>query len=290
MKIPKQFYPVMALAVSTSKYMPYPLISEKAPPTPHEVFGKWLDASEHLPRVDMVVASAAGSIFDLHTEAGASGIGATKLQEMVRLGQLAESDPEASDDKSDSSDSSDVSESSYRNFMEYYESIDVSNEYDKYATEHPKNIVVVDPTIKSKFTHVSLPDPETGKVLSAEPTFLASALTTIKDQVDEKSLASPPIFGSFEEEEEDEDEEVANASGDLKEPRREELAGNYAKLEAHFEQYKDQYYHQRKRQLLEKLHQLQSSEIYFDNRKNKINNDELRRYVEMRKDRMTNSS
>ncbi|GEQ72636.1 hypothetical protein JCM33374_g6323 [Metschnikowia sp. JCM 33374] len=141
----KQFYPVMApLPFPPPNYMPYPLISEKAPPTPHEVFGKWLDASEHLPRVDMVVASAAGSIFDLHTEAGASGIGATKLQEMVRLGQLAESDPEASDDKSDSSDSSDVSESSYRNFMEYYEeqaqndeqllSLKLSSNYEKLKT------------------------------------------------------------------------------------------------------------------------------------------------------------
>ena len=41
-------------------YMPYPLSSEKSTLTPSEVFGVFLEANSQLPRVDMVVASAAG--------------------------------------------------------------------------------------------------------------------------------------------------------------------------------------------------------------------------------------
>lgn len=54
-------------------YMPYPLSSEKSTLTPSEVFGVFLEANSQLPRVDMVVASAAGSLFDMKSLAYKEG-------------------------------------------------------------------------------------------------------------------------------------------------------------------------------------------------------------------------
>lgn len=270
-------YPVMApLPFPPPNYMPYPLISEKAPPTPREVFGQWLDALEKLPRVDMVVASAAGSIFDLYAEAGATGLTATKLQEMVRLGQVAESDPEAYDDKSDSSDSLDVLESSYRDFMDYFENIDTSNEYDPHATKPLENVVVVDSTLKNKYIDFNLPDVESGKVLRAEPTSIPLAFEPAGENFTEDAdsssqLPDPPLLGS--------ESEVTNANGARKEHRREILAENLNRLETHFQENRERIYVLRKRQLLERLQQLQSSEVHFDRSRDKIYNEDLQRYA-----------
>ena len=54
-------------------YMPYPLSSEKSTLTPSEVFEVFLEANSQLPRVDMVVASAAGSLFDMKSLAYKEG-------------------------------------------------------------------------------------------------------------------------------------------------------------------------------------------------------------------------
>ncbi|OBA21264.1 hypothetical protein METBIDRAFT_178734 [Metschnikowia bicuspidata var. bicuspidata NRRL YB-4993] len=270
--------PVMApLPFPPPNYMPYPLISEKAPPTPHEVFGAWLDALGRLPRVDMVVASAAGSIFDLHAEAGAAGLSAARLQELVRLGQVAESDPEASDDRSeasDSSDSLDALQSSYRRFMDYYSNIDVSTEHARHAARRPSNVVVVRSDLRNDYTNVRTKDTQAGKVLQAEPRCVPLAFTMDPRERDAEPPATLPAPAAA--------EDVTDANEENTERRREHLVQSYSVLEDHFAQNRDQLYASRKQQLLERLRQLRTSEIHFDTTKNKINNDDLRRYHDRR--------
>ncbi|KAM9934534.1 hypothetical protein OXX80_005868 [Metschnikowia pulcherrima] len=264
-------YPVMApLPFPPPNYMPYPLVSEKAPPTPHEVFEKWLSASEQLPRVDMVVASAAGSIFDLHAEAGSLGLSATKLQEKVRLTQLAESDPEVHDENTDSSDSSDSSESSYRNFMDYYENIDVSSDHDTHATDVSRNVVVVESDMKNRYTHVSYPQTKHGEVLPTEPEYVPQELTSTAQESEEREPDSIPILVS---------RDVADAKGNQKEARREALSESVGVLENHFEANRDQIFASRKRQLLERMHNLRSSKVYFKNDYDELHDEDLRQYA-----------
>ncbi|KAK6458238.1 uncharacterized protein RJT20DRAFT_133678 [Scheffersomyces xylosifermentans] len=62
-------------------YMPYPLNADKSTLTPHEVFGAFIDAHEDLPRIDMVVASAAGSLFDMKIQATEEGFTIEKYEE-----------------------------------------------------------------------------------------------------------------------------------------------------------------------------------------------------------------
>ncbi|KAK6460761.1 hypothetical protein DFJ63DRAFT_337514 [Scheffersomyces coipomensis] len=54
-------------------YMPYPVSATKSTLTPNEVFQSLLDAHEDLPRTNMVLASAAGSLFDLKSSAENEG-------------------------------------------------------------------------------------------------------------------------------------------------------------------------------------------------------------------------
>ncbi|KAK6203382.1 uncharacterized protein RJT21DRAFT_139127 [Scheffersomyces amazonensis] len=54
-------------------YMPYPLSAAYSSLTPGDVFQTFIEAHEELPRTDMVVASAAGSLFEMRSSAAEEG-------------------------------------------------------------------------------------------------------------------------------------------------------------------------------------------------------------------------
>ncbi|KAL6454100.1 hypothetical protein SBY92_003559 [Candida maltosa Xu316] len=61
-------------------YMAYPLNSDNSSLTPNDVFGLFLEANEQLPRIDMVVASAAGSLFEMRGQANKEGFDITGFE------------------------------------------------------------------------------------------------------------------------------------------------------------------------------------------------------------------
>ncbi|CAN3354452.1 hypothetical protein DICA1_B11650 [Diutina catenulata] len=56
-----------------ANFMPYPLQAHLGSLTPAEVFRAMLDANDNLPRIDMVVASAAGSLADINNQVAHEG-------------------------------------------------------------------------------------------------------------------------------------------------------------------------------------------------------------------------
>lgn len=253
-------------------YMPYPLIASHAPLSPQEVFSLWLNALENLPRVDMVVASAAGSIFDIQDQARAASLNITKLDEFVRLGLMAESDPEASDDRSsvalDSLDSSD------NEVAEYYNNIDTTKVYDPYATPTPPNLLVVESAKKAEYCRVAPRTSKHGKITAPK-----------------EFLPPSPISELFSPQPHDRDivvaeTDVVNALGSYKEKRRAQLLELYQRLEDHFSENREEVYLEKKRQLLNKLKALQSTEVRYDVAPLDVEDPELRSYVAARNEQL----
>ncbi|RCK58214.1 hypothetical protein Cantr_06834 [Candida viswanathii] len=69
----KVYVQALPLPFPPPNYMKYPLNSDKANLVPHNVFSELLEANEELPRIDMVVASAAGSLFEMRQQADKEG-------------------------------------------------------------------------------------------------------------------------------------------------------------------------------------------------------------------------
>lgn len=87
-------------------YMKYPLNSDKANLLPNKVFNELLEANEELPRIDMVVASAAGSLFEMRQQADKEGFNILGFE----LDKLNHKKRRATSRDDDDGDSTEVSE------------------------------------------------------------------------------------------------------------------------------------------------------------------------------------
>lgn len=262
-------FPVMApLPFPPPNYMPYPLIADHATLTPSEVFSDWLTALEHLPRTDMVVASAAGSIFDLRAQAEAAGLTIAKLDRLVQNSRQ-ESDPEGEDDRSDSDEL--LLESRLDDYIEYAEQVDTSNAYDRHARDKRAGKVVVSLRVKNEFGHV-------------EPLSLNRGRTLVKRGVasleysdrDIEGLRNVPVL---EVELVNGGRDISNATGSHKERRRQELLSSTQQIAEFTASHKAEMYAQKKMKLLTKLRALQRSRIQFDDNKSVLGDKGLREHV-----------
>lgn len=120
-------------------YMPYPLNANKSSLLPHDVFADFLEASEILPRIDMVVASAAGSLFDLKLQAENEGFTIEKFNKEKafeeankRLMVDYDSKKDGEDFNSDGDFDRGETTKEEEDVLCYYENINISNEFDKY--------------------------------------------------------------------------------------------------------------------------------------------------------------
>ena len=86
--------------------MKYPLNSDKANLLPNKVFNELLEANEELPRIDMVVASAAGSLFEMRQQADKEGFNILGFE----LDKLNHKKRRATSRDDDDGDSTEVSE------------------------------------------------------------------------------------------------------------------------------------------------------------------------------------
>lgn len=258
-------FPVMApLPFPPPNYMPYPLISDDAPLTPHEVFSGWLTALEHLPRTDMVVASAAGSIFDLRAQAEAAGLTIAKLDRLVQHSRQ-ESDPEGEDDRSDSDEL--LLESRLDEYIEYAEQVDTSNAYDPHAVDKQVGKVVVDLRMKHEFEQVSPLVSSRGRTLAKRTGF--SFEYSDRDIEEQEEVKLPEsIVTNYE-------RDISNATGSHKERRRQELLNSTSQLKEYTATHRDEIYASRKLELLARLRMLQQSRISFDDNKTVLDDDGL---------------
>lgn len=262
-------YPVMApLPFPPPNYMPYPLLSDNATLTPNEVFSGWITALEHLPRTDMVVASAAGSIFDLRAQAEADGLTIAKLDRLVEL-HRQESDPEAEDDRSDSEEL--VLESGFDEYVEYADQIDTSNAEDPYAVDKRTGTVVVDPPMKAEFEHVAPMVSSRGRT-SVKRTGASFEYSDrdIENQNDAEFTQELAL---------DRNNDVVNATGAQRAKRRVELLQSFDQIRHYASSHRDGVYASKKLELLARLRTLQQSHISFSDEKTVIHDDTLARYV-----------
>ena len=86
----KTYVELPPLPFPPPNYMPYPMLSDRSTLAPLEVVQSFLDALQNLPRTNMVVASAAGSLLDMKHQAEQEGLtiedlenGATYVAENV---------------------------------------------------------------------------------------------------------------------------------------------------------------------------------------------------------------
>lgn len=253
-----------------ANFMPYPLISDQSTLIPEDVFGDWLDALQHLPRVNMVVASAAGSTFDLRAHANSVGMTIAKLEEWVRTHPM-ESDPEA-EDRSES-ESSEL-ESAYEDYADYADQVDITNAYDKFP-EKVHNQVVVNSRLAGEYAEV------VPRVSAEGKTYLKRGENTYeyadRDIEEEQEFEMPAAIIS------NPSKDVVNAVGAQKEKRRGVLLRSFQELEAFAQANRAEIYATKKRELLARLRLLQQSKIYFEDNKTHVEDDELERYLSMRR-------
>ncbi|QFZ30468.1 hypothetical protein EJF18_80187 [Clavispora lusitaniae] len=280
-------YPVMApLPFPAAPYMPYPLFSDQASLTPHEVFGDWLEASENLPRVDMVVASAAGSIFDLGAVASSAGWTVSKLDHYVR-NHKHESDPEAEDDRSDT-ESADLP-SGYKLYADYADQVDISNAFDANARPRPSNVVITQSKSRHEYTKVVPIVSDRGRSLMSD--FGATCEYADRDiqedaEMDSEEASNNTTSADATENNEPDVDGNTSGTGDgkpvFKGPKRRwaELSYEYDKISAKESRNRETVYASRKWALLARLRSLQNTKINFG--PSEIADDELREYAHRR--------
>lgn len=249
-------------------YMPYPLISDQAPMAPPDVFDDWLDALQHLPRIDMVVASAAGSIYDLRAAADASGLTIAKLDEWMRTHRL-ESDPEAG--RSDSDSELD----GYEDYADYADQVDTLETFapNLASSTYKPPQVVVGSALAAEYVQVA------PRVSSKGLTFNRKRHTyeyADRDIEQEEELERPEHLLQ------NPAKDISNAVGAQKERRRQELVRSYAQLEEFAHTNRAKLYASRKRELLAKLRQLQRSKVFFDDNRTFAAEEEFLLYLAKR--------
>lgn len=249
---PLETYPVMApLPFPPPGYMPYPLISHHAPLTPHEVFGDWLEALQQLPRVDMVLASAAGSIFDLRALAQAEGWTVAQLDRQVHQSLEVRSESEDAD---------------YRAYADYAEQVDTTDAVDPNEPRAPRTpqhpaLVVVDSAEKWRYLQVQPVECIQGRTLDQSPSNTCEYTDGDIGNPQQSSPLPPP--------------EVTK-----KRTRAEQLSEQLDALAAHERSHRAQAYAARKTELLARLKQLQNTRVSYSD--STITDGELSAYATRR--------
>lgn len=264
-------HPVIApLPFPPPNFMPYPIIAENAPLTPHEVFSSWIEASKHLPRVDMVLASAAGSIYDFHSQASAEGLDTSKIDELLRIANL-DSDGDLRTHSFDDEDSP------IANYFSYASNVDTCTVEDPYAKPLSDNCLVVqsDSRIRALdvVQHTSKDGVEFTEGVASEGT---AAVTS--NAIEDQTLlpVEVPCF------EFTNTKDLIMPNGMQKGRRRRELAKVVTDLEEHEQTHRAEIYAQKKQQLLARLQSLQSCKVTFDNDPSQMADAELRDFAEKR--------
>ncbi|KAG2731440.1 hypothetical protein G9P44_005856 [Scheffersomyces stipitis] len=287
-------------------YMPYPINADKSTLTPHEVFGAFIDANEELPRIDMVVASAAGSLFDMKAQASEEGFTIQQFEETQKQKMLTKSrrgrrkntsegeeydenlsmsrnGSEYSDDNRSESDflnSEGERDEGYSEYVDYVRKIDTRNYYDQY-----------DKTKQSNSYELSSRSSEFAEIKQRTSNVKSKRDASILSNKEDKEYSSADLLSTDGEQSEgwksflpistskvlsNTNKDISSANGSNKEKRRLDLVQYRQELEEYEKSQRFEIYRAKKMQLLERLKNLQESKISFTNLS--IKDEELQRY------------
>lgn len=286
----KEYVELPPLPFPPPNYMPYPLISDKAPLRPREVFDAFLQALQELPRSDMVLASAAGSLFDLRIQAKEEGYTNSLLESQKRRRKQQEYEREAYSSVDESNDDLDeLGDSNAGDYDEYIEGIDQTEVFDKYQKPQERNTVEVNYNLLQDYSRVA---PKTSDMRgkgdsfsSASPDGTCEELSMPKGVIFDRVIPS-----STTELLENPRKDIAMANGSYKEKRREELLDNSKSLENYSERHRKEIYLSMKIELLEKLKNLKESKILVNDSDSGVKDEELlmkmKRLGEIRDERL----
>lgn len=247
------------------RYMPYPLMAQKAPLTPAEVFEEWIEALEHLPRVDMVVASAAGSIVDIRSELEALGFDVVKLDRWIKDRQQ-ELDPEGEEGAKSETDL----DAERDDYARYVKQVDTTNVFDIHANDRP-DLLEVHSDLRNEYLRVA-PSEEQDSLL-----VLKTHEWSEEDIVEGASDVMPlPAYLRHA-------KDVVNAGGGTKDKRRRELLESANTVTRFVDYHKKRVYAARKLKLLERLRNLKNSRISLNDKHLSTNDVELNEFIRNRK-------
>ncbi|CUM65181.1 uncharacterized protein PRCAT00002809001 [Priceomyces carsonii] len=256
-------------------YMPYPLISDESTLTPGDVFASFLEALEVLPRTDMVLASAAGSLLDIRSQAREERFSIRdfedKRSQIAKKRNFETSGPYSGEDD-DLSSSALSSEQEKENFEYdiFASNVDRDDAFDNYQ-KNEKHIL----TPKFELRKIPPSYMDVQQTLSNIKGVKNSKLKKeyiVDDEFDgdlnhrtqsiDLDLLVPPSS-----------KDVVSANGSNKEKRRMRLLGYYESLENLSYEKRYETYISRKAELLQKLKNLKDSKLSFTN--SDIKDDEL---------------
>lgn len=288
--VEEEYVELPPLPFPPPNYMPYPLVSDKAPLRPREVFDSFLQALQELPRSDMVLASAAGSLFDLRTQAKEEGYTYPLLESQKKKRKQQELEKEAYSSADESSEEIDeLGVSSSGDYDEYIEGIDKTEAFDKYQKPQEKNTVEVNYNLPQDYSRIS---PKTSN-LREKSDFHSSA--SLDGAYEEYSMPKDEGFDrvipfTTTELLQNPRKDIAMANGSYKEKRREELLDNLKNLENYTERHRKEIYLSMKLELIEKLKNLKDSKIVVPGSDLGIKDEELlskgKRLGEIRDERL----
>lgn len=266
-KVGDYVYPVAPpLPFPPANYMPYPLIADQAPLAPTEVFALWLLALSYIPRADMVLASAAGSIFDLYAQAEAEGLTVQKLRRMVQT-SLRGSDLDLDYGYESSGRSAD---DGLRAYMEFAVQVDTSDQFDPNFRPQNTNLIPYQSITRINYLKVAPKTSVDGQVYIPEFSLpLEYSTQNLTSQPDYKARK---IFT-------DSSKELGNSVGSLKIRKEEQLRQNFADVNREFNTHSREIFNTKKRSLLKRLELLQSSKVFYTNDKEQIQDEELMLYL-----------
>jgi len=223
-------------------YMPYPLNADKSALTPDDVFSTFLQANEVLPRIDMIVASAAGSLFDIKDQAQNEGFNIEKYKQFKLL-QLQ------NDKSKNKTNSSDDEDNDYANYIENIDVVEYYDNYDQNPTLLPytQEDVIIHQNLSSMRCLLDSKKSKPQETLDA----LIPTVSDFEFPVSSSDIISNP------------NKDVITANGIHKEKRRHEVSKSITELEEYEQQHREQIYLAKKQQLLKKLKDLESSKISF---------------------------
>lgn len=275
-----------------ANYMPYPLRADDAGFTPAELFGDLIRALEALPRIDMVVASAAGSLHDMRAQAGQEGF---TIKNHERLKAAKELLQELEEQYRDSRDNSSDSGSDNDEYLSYVAGIDVSNLFDYYDRMKQNSGRV--------YVEVSRLPAAYVRVKPRESALKHSVENYEHEEDTETDLESDDVDAIMEKALELEEEtsqewtsshslldfqplralelllqpakDVTNANRNNKERRRVDLCKSVEELELFERKHRYEVYQSTKLELLERLSNLKASKVFFEDEKCDIRDDDL---------------
>ncbi|ABN67055.2 predicted protein [Scheffersomyces stipitis CBS 6054] len=263
-------------------YMPYPINADKSTLTPHEVFGAFIDANEELPRIDMVVASAAGSLFDMKAQASEEGFTIQQFEETQKQKMLTKS---RRGRRKNTSEGEEYDENlsmneGYSEYVDYVRKIDTRNYYDQY-----------DKTKQSNSYELSSRSSEFAEIKQRTSNVKSKRDASILSNKEDKEYSSADLLSTDGQQSEgwksflpistskvlsNTNKDISSANGSNKEKRRLDLVQYRQELEEYEKSQRFEIYRAKKMQLLERLKNLQESKISFTNLS--IKDEELQRY------------